>query len=218
MVQADFNRSMSIVSSFSFVNVNSQPDSAEEYYQGLEDEVFQHQDQKMQHLFSEWKDYTEKMANQRIELAYANKEEVLKYRSNCVKVREHFTKHFKNNTATEKLVRNKLAVITQTEEKTNRFFVGDADDFFEEDGTTPSQSRILQRLDDIQHVIERRLNRLEARQSGHWISDLQRKVDQAMRIVDEITQQYALGTDRLTKIEQLTSKVEEFDATKQQLK
>ena len=51
----------------------------------------------------------------------------------------------------------------QTDEKRDRFFVGDADDFFEDDGTTPSESRILKRLDDIQHVIERRLNRLECR-------------------------------------------------------
>lgn len=117
----------------------------------------------MQQHFGEWKDYIQKIANQRIELAQANKEEVLKFRSNCAKVREHFIKHFQNNTATEKLVRSKLAVITQTDEKRDRFFVGDADEFFEDDGTTPSESRILRRLDDIKHVIDRRLNRLECR-------------------------------------------------------
>ena len=88
---------------------------------------------------------------------------MLEFRNNCAKVKEQFIKHFKNNTATEKLVRNKLAVILQTDEKRNRFFVGNADDYFEDDGTTPSESRILKRLDDIQHVIERRLNRLECR-------------------------------------------------------
>ena len=68
---------------------------------------------------------------------------MLKFRNNCAKVKEQFIKHFKNNTATEKLVRNKLAVILQTDEKRDRFFVGDADDYFEDDGTTPSESRIL---------------------------------------------------------------------------
>ena len=68
---------------------------------------------------------------------------MLKYRDNCAKVKEQFIKHFKKNTATEKLVRNKLAVISQTDENRDRFFVGDADDFFEDDGTTPSESHIL---------------------------------------------------------------------------
>ena len=56
--------------------------------------MFQHQEEKMQQHFGEWKDYIQKIANQRIELAQANKEEVLKFRSNCAKVREHFIKHF----------------------------------------------------------------------------------------------------------------------------
>ena len=39
-----------------------------------------------------------------------------------------------------------------------------------------------------------------------------------MRIVDEITQQYALGTDRLTKFEQFMKKEAELNAAKLKIK
>ena len=113
------------------VQVDPQLTQEADFYDELEDNVFRHQDEKMQLHFGAWKDFAEQVANERIELANENKEQALQYLQKLMKVREQFKKHFKNNTATEKLVRSKLAVITQTEEKPDRFFVGDADQFFE---------------------------------------------------------------------------------------
>ena len=76
----------------------------------------------------------------------------------------------------------------------------------------------MKRLDEIYFVVQRRIDRLNQRQSDDWIDDLRRKVSNAMGIIDEITQQYAQGTNRETKIERLMKEIAEFDATKKKLK
>ena len=42
---------------------------------------------------------------------------------------------FQQDKATSKIVRAKLKVISQTEENRDRFFVGEAEEFFDADGT-----------------------------------------------------------------------------------
>ena len=44
----------------------------------------------------------------------------------------------------------------------------------------------MQRLDEVEHVIKRRLVRLDARQSGDWIRDMGRKLAEVATIADLI--------------------------------
>ena len=83
-------------------------------------------------------------------------------------------------------MRSKLAVISQTETLRDRFFVGDPNEFFDEEGNA-SQVRIMRRLDELEKVIVRRLERLDTRQNGDWLTDLERKIAQAVSLIDSIT-------------------------------
>ena len=59
-------------------------------------------------------------------------------------------------------MRTKLGYMVQTETKKERFFVGEVDEFFTEDGQ-PCQQKIMKRFDEIQYVIERRLERIRSK-------------------------------------------------------
>ena len=87
--------------------------------------------------------------------------------------------------------------------------MGDPDEFFDEEGNA-SQVRIMKRLDELEHVIKQRLNRLDSRQNGDWLADLERKIAQAVSVIDSITAQYAEGSANDTLIESMTKRVNDL--------
>ena len=144
------------------------------------------------------------------EISEGNMREILAYRSDLRDVRARFKSMFAEDRATGQDVRAELAAITQTDQNQDRFFVGDADDYFHPDGS-PNQVLLLKRLDEIECVIQRRLQRLEARQSGEWVNELERKLFEVMRAIDLITAQYAQGSQAETLIETTSKKLSDVE-------
>lgn len=57
----------------------------------------------------------------------------------------------------------------------------------------------------------RRLQRLEARQSGEWVNELERKLFEVLSAIDLITAQYAQGSQAETLIETTSKKVADLE-------
>ena len=52
--------------------------------------------------------------------------------------------------------------VLQTEEQPDRFFVGELEEFFNQDGSVRRES-IMKRLDELDFVVKRRITRLQTR-------------------------------------------------------
>lgn len=182
----------------------------EELMDDLEDRVFVHQDEKMERHFNESKDLTQQLIEKVRAIAEGNMREILAYRSDLRDVRARFKSMFADNGTTGQDIKAELAAITQTDQNQDRFFVGDADEFFHKDGS-PNQILLLKRLDEIECVIQRRLQRLEARQSGEWVNELERKLFEVLSAIDLITAQYAQGSQAETLIETTSKQVADLE-------
>ena len=52
--------------------------------------------------------------------------------------------------------------VLQNEEQPDRFFVGEREEFFNQDGSVSRES-IMKRLDELEFVVKRRITRLQTR-------------------------------------------------------
>ena len=154
----------------------------------LEERIFGEQDERMRELYEWCKEFTRKMMERVQAFSARSRRTAQNLLVSLKRNRDELRDMFKKNEMAA--VKERILQILQSERNPESFFVGEEQEFLDEDGNSNSQV-VMARFDDLEAAINSRIQKLEARHDGGWVDEMGRKITEAVAMLDRMAAQHA---------------------------